>query len=386
MAADPTSTPLTPPPIELEDNITTTTTTTLAPVDVFLNTVGTLFDFREMSIVDWDEVHDGDKVAPRAYTSWNALNITRLALATWILASHLAIVVFLLAKHVLRTQPKNLLIVNVALANILMGAFVVPVKLHFILHPDHADCDLAVGWMFISDYFQSSLSLFAVFCLVLERFVYVYTEKKQKNILPLARTIGTVILMLVPWVFSLIILLPTFLSGLLAKSTKSDSCLFKVDDSFFLACQLLAFIPASFGVFIFAPFTGLLDCLRPKRCFYRPLTPRGESSTVTTIVTLFSIFCEAPYCIVRVLMMRMECNSPDCTRLAEGLTLTMWLRISKAAVFPFIWLAYTDIRDAMKCKFDLDAVCGDDDDFGDDDDDRKLEDTDPGYPLTVRRA
>ncbi|GFN92135.1 hypothetical protein PoB_001864100 [Plakobranchus ocellatus] len=321
--------------------------------DPFSTSGGTLFDFCQMASVDWDEVHDGVQLMPRAYTSWNALNIVRLTLAIWIICSHIAIIVFVLGKQVLRTQPKNLLIVNVALVNMLLGAFVVPAKLHFILNPGKMSCGLAVGWDFIANYFQPSVALFAVFSLVLERFVYVYTEKRQRKLKPLAQILGTVVLFAAPWLISCLFLLPVYFSGLLAKAKDPQSCLYKIDDHFFVASQLISFIPASLGVFILAPFTGLLDCLRPKSCFYKPLTPKGESMTVTTIVTLFSIFAEAPFCIVRVLMMRLECNNPYCTRFSETLTTTWWIRIVKAAIFPFIWLFYTDIRDAMRCQMDF---------------------------------
>ncbi|RUS86324.1 hypothetical protein EGW08_005909 [Elysia chlorotica] len=321
--------------------------------DPFLAARGSLFDFSQMAAVDWDDIHNGEQLIPRAYTSWNALNIVRLGLSIWIICSHIAIIVFILGKQILRTQPKNLLIVNVALVNMLLGVFVIPGKLHFILNPSHVPCNLAVAWDFIANYFQPSVALFAVLSLVFERFVYVYTEKRQRKIKPLAQILGTIVLLVVPWLISTLFLLPIYFGGLVAKARDPNMCLYKTDDHFFVATQLISFIPPSLGVFILAPFTGLLDCLRPKRCFYKPLTPKGESMTVTTVVTLFSIFAEAPFCIVRVLMMRLECNTPDCTRFSETLTVTWWVRIIKTAVFPFVWLFYTDIRDAMGCQMDF---------------------------------
>ncbi|CAG5125998.1 unnamed protein product [Candidula unifasciata] len=332
-------------------NVSLTPTTAIS--DSFMNnerfhqTGGLLYDFYQMAAVDWDEIHDREKLTSWAYTTWNALNIVRLTLAIWILASHIALIVFVLAKKALRQQPKNLLIINVALVNVLMGMFVVPVKLHFILNPKGPQCNLAVGWTFVAEYYQPSACLFAVLSLVLERFIYVYTEKTQKNIKPWAAKIGTTILMFLPWILSCLILLPIFYAGLLAKFTDPNQCLFKVNEGYFVASQLMSFILPSLGVFILAPFTGLLDCLRPKRCFYKPLTPRGESMAITATVSLVSIFCEAPYCVVRVLMMTVECNNSYCSRFSEALTLAMWIRVCKAGVFPFIWLAYTDIRDAL---------------------------------------
>ena len=98
----------------------------------------------QMAVVDWDEMPRDGQLTPRPYTSWNALYMGRLGLAAWVLAAHLAIVVFVLAKRQLRVQPKNLLIINVALANIVMGGGVMPLKLHFVLDPQNVDCDLAV--------------------------------------------------------------------------------------------------------------------------------------------------------------------------------------------------------------------------------------------------
>ena len=83
-------------------------------------------------------------VAPRQYTHWNAVNIARLALAIFIISANVAVVGLVLFKAALRTRPKNLLIITVALANIIMGGFVIPGKLHFTLNPDVVDCDLAV--------------------------------------------------------------------------------------------------------------------------------------------------------------------------------------------------------------------------------------------------
>lgn len=236
-------------------------------------------------------------------------------------------------------------------------------------------------WTFVAEYYQSSVSLFAVLSLVFERFIYVYTEKKQKNVKPWAARVGTIILIIAPWFLSFLFLLPIFQGGFLTKSRDMNQCLYKVDDGYFVASQLISFIPASLGVFLLAPFTGLLDCLRPNRCFYKPLTPKLESMTITAIVSLFSIFCEAPYCIVRVLMMRMECNNPYCSRFSEALTMTMWVRVCKASIFPFIWLAYTDIRDAMLCQLSTGKI---DEESDDEDGDNDFKGDVQKFPLATR--
>lgn len=206
------------------------------------------------------------------------------------------------------------------------------------------------------------MSLFAVFSLVLERFIYVFTEKKQIYVKPWASRLITVVLLVSPWLLAAILLVPTFYGGMLAKSSNGDNCLFKVNENYFVAAQLLSFIPASLAVFVAAPYTGLLDCLRPNRCFYTPLTPKGESVTVTAFVSLCSIFAEAPFSIVRVLVMKMECDNSVCVGLVHALTMTIWVRLCKTAIMPFIWLAYTDIRNAMLCQLSFGEDPNDDED------------------------
>ncbi|PVD19876.1 hypothetical protein C0Q70_20369 [Pomacea canaliculata] len=78
-----------------------------------------VYDFHKMVALDWDKVYDGP-MNQLLYTSWNGLNIGRLTLAIWILASHLALILFVLGKAKLREQPKNILIINLSLANILL--------------------------------------------------------------------------------------------------------------------------------------------------------------------------------------------------------------------------------------------------------------------------
>ena len=107
----------------------------------------------QMSAMDWDKVYEGH-MNQLQFTSWNGLNIGRLTLSIWILASHLALIVFLLGKASLRRQPKNLLIINVSLTNLLLGVFLVPAKLHFILAPVEGDCQLSMAWTLLNDYYQ----------------------------------------------------------------------------------------------------------------------------------------------------------------------------------------------------------------------------------------
>ena len=133
-------------------------------------------------------------------------------------------------------------------------------------------------------------------------------------------------------------------------------CAYTVRDHYFLALEILSFLPAALAVFVTAPLAGLLDCLRSDNCTSFPGTPRGESLVIAVLVSFLAVFCETPYFVVRMLIMCLECNSPFCSRFNEGVTGGMWLRIAKAAAMPFMWLVYSDIRDAMLCRMQYKKV------------------------------
>ncbi|KAK7480025.1 hypothetical protein BaRGS_00028758 [Batillaria attramentaria] len=324
-----------------------------------------VYDFSKMSAVDWDKVYKGH-MNQLLYTSWNGLNIARLTLCIWIFASHLALVVFILAKSRLRSQPKNLLIINVSLTNVLLGVFLVPAKLHFILAPVATDCQLSVAWTMLNEYFQVCVSMLAVFGLVMERLVYVFTARRGMTLRRLATWTNCALYFLLPWAVAALLVLPVFYEALVER-VQDETCAWRVRDNYFLILQILSFVPAATAVFFTAPLAGLWDCLRSRECHYTPSTPRGESLAIAVLVSVLAVFCETPYFVVRMIIMCMECNHPHCQRFNEGLTDGMWVRIAKAAVMPFIWLVYSDIRDAMLCRLHYKKVknesAADEDDY-----------------------
>ncbi|XP_076444070.1 uncharacterized protein LOC143282346 [Babylonia areolata] len=328
-----------------------TTTTPSHMLDGYENLQ--VYDFVKMTSVDWDKVYDGH-MNQLQFISWNGLNIGRLTLAIWILATHLALILLMVAKGSLRSQPKNVLIINVSLTNLLMGVFIIPTKLHFILGPgdlqEEVECGLRMGWTLLNDYYQVCVCLLAVLGLVLERLVYVHTERRGTSLTRCATWLNCALYFLLPWALSALLLVPLFHLAL-AGPVPGEPCAFRVRDSYFLAAHVLSFLPAAVAVFVAAPLAGLLDCVRSEKCTSTPSTPRGESLLIAVLLSALTVFGETPYFVVRVLVMCLECDDAFCSRFQQGVTAGMWLRIAKAALMPFLWLVYSDVRDALLCRF-----------------------------------
>lgn len=305
-----------------------------------------IYDFHESAEHDWDKTFEG-AMNQLQFTSWNGLNIGRLTLSIWILASHLALILLILSKTSLRSQPKYLLIVNVSLTNVLLGVFLVPLKLHFTV--GGGDCHLQLAWTLVNEYYQVCVSLLAVLGLVLERLVYVYTERRGTYLTRLATWINCGLYCLLPWLLALVLLLPVFYEALVDR-VPHVPCAWRVRDHYFLALQVLSFLPAALAVLMTAPLAGLWDCLRQERCVATPSTPRGESLVLAALVSVVAVFGETPYSVARALLLALPCRAPPCPSFQQGLSAGIWLRLAKAAVMPFLWLVYSDLRHALLCR------------------------------------
>lgn len=183
----------------------------------------------------------------------------------------------------------------------------------------------------------------------MERLVYVFTERRGQKLNRLATWFNCALYFILPWVTAVILVVPMFYKALVQRVPEAE-CAFTVRENYFLALQVVSFLPAAAAVFLTAPLAGLLDCLRSKKCAYIPSTPRGESLVIACLASVLAVFGESPFFIVRMLIMCLECNHPSCSRFNEGITISMWIRVAKAAVFPFLWLVYSDLRDAMLCR------------------------------------
>lgn len=215
---------------------------------------------------------------------------------------------------------------------------------------------------------QVCVSLLAVFGLVMERLVHVFAARRGMLLNRLATWINCVLYFLLPWVVAAILVLPVFYEALVER-VQGETCAWRVRENYFLILQILSFLPAAAAVFFTAPLAGLWDCLRSRECHHTPSTPRGESLVIACLVSVVAVFFEMPYFVVRMIIMCVECDHPHCARFNEGLTDGMWVRIAKAAVMPFIWLAYSDVRDAMLCRLHYKKVR---DDVEDEDDYRLM--------------
>lgn len=208
--------------------------------------------------------------------------------------------------------------------------------------------------------------------LVVERLVYVFTERRGRLLTRFAKWFNCALYILLPWLLSILLLVPIFLTAL-AERVPGEACAYRVRERHLLAVQIISFLPAATALFFAAPAAGLLDCLRSKECHALPSTPRGESLAVACLVSVLAVCGEAPYFVVRALLMRLECSNPYCARFNAGVTAGMWVRIAKAAVLPFLWLAYSDFRDALLCRFNYKKVK--DESVSENDDDRKVMNT-----------
>ncbi|ESO89630.1 hypothetical protein LOTGIDRAFT_164935 [Lottia gigantea] len=298
---------------------------------------------RHDSLMD-EGVYDHHAVPTEVYR-FSDTNIGQLCLTIWTLGSHLALIGFILCCGKLRRNPKNILIINILLTNLLVGFFIVPFLVHLQL-TSYLSCPLRIALKLCNDYLYVFLFLMTVLSAVIERSIFVI---KKTNLNGLLKWIVTVILFLAPWIIAAILILPLFYVGMGDPETDKE-CVYTGDQDLFIAAQVVSYILPGLLIVPLALVTGVYHV---KKIEVKPLEKilillKREAVSVISLVTVFSLVMEVPSFVVGMLNMTMHCTGPSCLGL-RGTEIALWVRIIKISVYPFLWLAYSDIRSCLPC-------------------------------------
>ncbi|XP_050400880.1 uncharacterized protein LOC126817778 [Patella vulgata] len=291
-----------------------------------------------------DGVYD-KSVIPTDVHHFSNTNIGQLCLTIWTLGSHLALIGFILCCNRLRKNPKNILIVNISLTNLMVGLFIVPFLVHLQINA-YLPCPLRIALKLFNDYLHVFVFLLTVLSLVIERSIFVI---KDGSFTTPVRWGLTIILFLAPWIIGVIIILPLFYVGM-GEADPERECVYMGDKNYFIAAQVMSYIFPGLLIVPVALSTGVYHVRKNE---LKPLEKvlillKREAVMVISLVTVFSLIMEVPSFVVGMLNATLSCTAPFCIGL-KGVEIALWVRIVKISFFPFLWLAYSDIRSCLPC-------------------------------------
>ncbi|ESO99443.1 hypothetical protein LOTGIDRAFT_113690 [Lottia gigantea] len=240
-------------------------------------------------------------------------------------------------------------IVNIAVADILVGIFVLPILVDFILAGSWKLGDEACQFWVISDILMCTVSIIAIVMVSYDRFIYLnwpkfYSSGYKQYIL------GSVMVLL-PWIIGLGLVLPIWLNGQASQFKSEDSCLLVLQRDFQIAsCFISFFVPAFFAICMNFAILIMLCVLRRRwqDRGYIPSSKRPARQVLTVgLVSLVFVVMWTPFFVLVFL------KTIDKTFIAPSLLdFAIWFGYLNSGVTPVLWLIYPLVRESY-----LDLIC-----------------------------
>ncbi|CAG5129811.1 unnamed protein product [Candidula unifasciata] len=286
------------------------------------------------------------------------LCIVHILMALWACLANCSQIVNVALSPSLRHQPKNILVLNVCITDLIIGAFLCPLYSDSLMQGTwRHDVDTCIVYEVIF-YAQVSISTLSVLVLIVERFYYLLTPRMMDGS---GKNCVTTVLTALPWVIGSALVVPMFLNGARAsfnEGTRSCQILWKkkfqavtVFVSFFCPAFLVLSMTAAV-VMLYVIFSVIA-----KRRDLGPYPDRflmRDSLRVVLLSSFVCVFLQFPFFIV--LLMEIFCqrdisnNYEPCGQSEYTWAVVAVITMLKPGLMPLTWLAYTDIRSGFQVR------------------------------------
>uniref|UniRef100_A0A0B7A0L5 G-protein coupled receptors family 1 profile domain-containing protein n=1 Tax=Arion vulgaris TaxID=1028688 RepID=A0A0B7A0L5_9EUPU len=283
------------------------------------------------------------------------LCIVHIIMAVWACLANCSQIFNVLLKANLRLQPKNILVVNVCVIELVIGAFLCPLYSESLMQGTwRLDVNACITYEVIF-YIQVAVSTLSVMALVVERFYYIINPNLMNGS---KKWTFTAVLLTFPWMLGSALVVPMFMNGATATFNEgTSSCQVVWKQEFQAITVFISFFCPAFLVLTMAAAAVMLYVICFVTAKNRQIGPTAESFLLQDslhVVLLSSLLCvvlQFPFFIV--LLMEIFCQK-DIHNITEscGQSETTWavaaaFSMLKPGLMPLTWLAYTDIRNGF---------------------------------------
>ncbi|XP_071103760.1 histamine H3 receptor-like [Haliotis cracherodii] len=281
------------------------------------------------------------------------LAIGHILLTLWICFSNTTIIITIGMDPHLRIVPKNLLIVNSAVTELIVGLFCCPLYTDSLLHGTWRNSRGACITYELVFYIQVCISVLSVLIINVERFYYLLSPRMMDGS---GKGILTSVLILLPWVIGVGLVAPMYSEGIAMnnlQTTDAGHCVILWKWKFQIVTCFASFFAPSFlvismmtTVVIVYVIFGIL-AKRGNREVHTEEKPCRESLHTVLLASFVCVGMLFP--VFFCLLMYLFCNSNNssCIRSDTLWGITMYLAMIKSGVMPLVWLVSTDIRHAV---------------------------------------
>ena len=293
-----------------------------------------------------------------------------IILSVWTIIVNTLIIILILRDKKLKSDVFYLQIINFAVANVLIGAFVIPLTVYSILCPWKLGESVCKTWI-ICDVFFPFTSLLTLVILNVDRLMLLthaktYTCLFQQCLKPM--------ILLAPWIISFVVIVPLWTHGSLPYELQHGECVVMLSKSVAFAGTVVTFfIPCIFVIvttiaIVFVRLRGrrrrhlsrrhdgsLNTLMSSVESVIVESEPREKNTvkkiTSDSILAIFLsdfLFCSMwfPYQCMNILIS--FCSVSLCMPSPLLSQIVTWAATASTCIVPLAWLADTNIRENCK--------------------------------------
>ncbi|XP_041363859.1 uncharacterized protein LOC121379350 [Gigantopelta aegis] len=279
------------------------------------------------------------------------LAILHILLGLWICLSNLSQVVTILMDRQLRRTPRNLLMVNVSVSELIIGVFSCPLYTDSLLHGmwrHSASACISYEAIF---YLQAGISLLAVLMVSVERFYYILSPKMLEGS---GNGIFSGILIFLPWGIGLSLILPMYMEGADVFNVRfeGDVCIILWKKQFQIVTCFTSFFGPSFLVLTMMVAVIVLffifSVTAKIRCVDMHFDDKSGKEALFAVCMSSCFSVCLPFPLYICLLMHLFCTQEECIASEAVWGAVMILAMIKSGVMPLVWLVYADVRQAYR--------------------------------------
>ena len=268
-----------------------------------------------------------------------------IILAMWIIVANATLVIGVLTEERRRRSTFSLHIVNLAVADLLVGIVVVPIMADYLLKTSWLLGEEICQFWVISDILLCTVSILALLMINCDRFMFITCTRIFYN--SNARYVVCSIMVLIPWVVGVFLVLPLWIVGAKHISQHEDLCqLVLTQDYRVVSIFVSFFVPAFFAVAMNISIVLMFCVLRKKLRSHVSVqggNPRIQIIALCLISVVFIVMW-APFFVFLFLISLSRDYMPP----KQLLSFAIWLGYTNSAVNPVLWMVYPQVRDVYR--------------------------------------
>uniref|UniRef100_A0A0B6Z9Z8 G-protein coupled receptors family 1 profile domain-containing protein n=1 Tax=Arion vulgaris TaxID=1028688 RepID=A0A0B6Z9Z8_9EUPU len=269
-----------------------------------------------------------------------------IALTSWTLFANLVLILAILRSEHRRKVSFNLHVCNLCVADLLMGVLVLPLYIDFNFHNQWVHSDTLCRIWTMADMMVNTVSILILATMIFDRFVLFSCPDAAEGC---CKFVLSSSLIVIPWVFGAVIVIPVYLIGETGVGVKEDDglCFYNLSTTFAIVAEIACYAVPSLVTFALLVATSMIWCFKKEELrdmdFSDEREHKGWQVLTSWIISLSVLGMWFPFFALDILALMLDRRWPT-----EWVTGAIWLAYANSGLNPILWMIMPRLRQSVK--------------------------------------